>query len=575
MTDRVGGRAPSPHEPGGAGPCAVLSDRLDGAVVALVAIDATTDTVTPVAVHDPDPAGQAALELLLGVAVPLKGTVCAEVAATGAPVLVGEGGSASDDDLPDGWLHYSRQHGIEAAAAVAVEEALPVARIVVVARRTPGALDPAELAMVAAEARRLLGPGDRPAPAGATRPGPGSPEVAAGRASGPRAVPTGVDVVLGAIPPVVAAAVLGEATNPNSYRPTSVLVLAVAALGLLRGRVAAAACAATSMVVIWWAFTSPYRSFAIQDARGAWGLLVLAVAMAATWLLVDRVDRGRERLSDAAGLSDALIDQMPVGFALLGRDRRLRRVNQRYADLTSTPPEELLGGLPSVLHPATGPRTEALVEEVFDQEVPILDTVLEADRPRAGIEHTWRVNHFPVRSRGEVVAVGMTLEDVTDDVTLRRRAQLLLRMSRRVAGATTAAEIAVAVTETLSEGLRARCLFVAAAGESVRVAGSAGYHDPEAESAWARFTIRSSDAGPLATSLRACELVLGPTGAGGDPESVTRRAAGDVTVAWQPVVRPGDDHASAAIGVAWPFERHLTEHSRTLLQTAASVTGLA
>ena len=35
------------------------------------------------------------------------------------------------------------------------------------------------------------------------------------------------------------------------------------------------------MVDIWWAFTSPYRSFAIQDASGAWGLLVLAVAMAA------------------------------------------------------------------------------------------------------------------------------------------------------------------------------------------------------------------------------------------------------------------------------------------------------
>ncbi len=61
----------------------------------------------------------------------------------------------------------------------------------------------------------------------------------------------------------------------------------------------------------------------------------------------------------------------------------------------------------------------------------------------------------------------------------------------------------------------------------------------------------------------------------GDDEFSVRRSAGDVTVAWQPVVWPGAPVAGAAIGVAWPYDRHLTEHSRTLLQTVASVSGLA
>jgi PAS domain S-box-containing protein len=390
-----------------------------------------------------------------------------------------------------------------------------------------------------------------------------------------------VDIALGLTPPAVVAATLGRTSDPTSYRPTALLVLAVTALGLVRGRVAAAVGAVASLAVTWWYFTRPFRSIRFEDGQDVAGLVVLAIALAAMWLLVDRVDRTRRKVADAAGLAEALIDEMPVAFALAGPDRRLRRVNQRFADLTGGRRQDLVGGLPSVLHPATGARSEALVQQVFDEGRAVLDTVLEADRPVAGVEHTWRVNHFPVRSGADVVAVGMTMEDITEDVVIRRRAQLLLRLSRRVAGATTAEEIATAVTETLAEGLRARCLFAVVDddGRAV-VAAAAGYHDPEVLDAWTRFHLEPTGTGTLATSLRASELVLasipadGPAPVG-DVEFTVRRSAGDRTVAWQPVVRPGAWASSAAIGVAWPYDRHLTEHSRTLLQTTASISGMA
>lgn len=566
----------------GADACAALSAHLGDAVVALVVVDQGAETATPTAVHDPDPSGHRALRLLLGTAVPLSGTICGTVCATGQPAQVGQGGSVDDESLPDGWLHYSRQHHIEAAVAVPLELERPIASMLVVARRDPEPFTPDEIAAAATEARRLLllpvaapvtpDPPDR----GST--GHGAPGARA--PAGSRLGPIVADVVLGAMPPVLVAATLGRSSDPTSYRPTALLVLAATALGLLRGRVAAAVSAVTSALVIWWFFTLPYRSFRIDDGRDAVGLVVLAVAFGAMWALVDRVDRGRRELRDAAGLSDALIDEMPVAFALAGRDHRLHRVNQRFADLTGGRPEDLVGGLPSLLHPDTGARTEALVQQVFDEGEALLGTVLEADRPEAGIEHTWRVNHFPVRSGGSVAAVGMTMEDITEDVVIRRRAQLLLRLSRRVAGATTAQEIADAVTEILAVGLRSRCLFAVVDQQGLAITASAGYHDPSVVERWDRCTLDPAGPGTLATSLRASELVLGSIpaaagGVGGDTQAALHRAAGDVTVAWQPVLRPGAPTASAAIGVAWPYERHLTEHSRTLLQTAASVSGLA
>lgn len=590
MTERASG--PGDLSAGAPGPtparselesaCAALSDRLGGVVVALVRVDARTRTATPVAVHDPDPVGHRALRLLVGAAVPLGGTICDTVCATGEAAQVGPGGSVSDDALPDGWLHYSRHHGVEVAVALPLEPRSHPEQLVVVARRVPEAYEPDEIDDIAGAARALLAGPLSTAPA-LDPPATGSEvhPVASPRPSGAPPGPWGADVVLGAIPPVVVAATLGRTSDPNAYRPTAVLVLAVAALGLLRGRVAAATCAVAAVGVIWWSFIAPVRSLRIDDREDLVGLLVLAVALFAMWMLVDRVDRGRRALADAAGLSDALVDEMPVAFALAAPDRRLRRVNQRFADLTGARPEALLGELPSVVHPATGARNEALVQQVLDRGEPVLDTVLEADRPEAGVEHTWRANHFPIRSGRSVVGVGMTMEDITEDVVIRRRAQLLLRLSRRVAGATTAGEIAAAVTEILAEGLRARCLFAVLDAGTISITASAGYHDPAVAERWEHVALGPAEQGTLATSLRASELVLASIPAGGtaadgrDTAAEAHRAAGDVTVAWQPVVRPGDLGPAVAFGVAWPYERRLTQHSRTLLQTAASVTGLA
>ncbi len=557
-----------------------ISDRFDGAVVALLTVDEAEGTASPIEVHDPDPAGGRDLARLVGASVPLAGTICGTVVATGRPAQVGTGAeSLPEEALPDGWLHYAERHGIQVAIALPITHGMATPGVLVLARRVGGPFAPDVVAALAESAQRLA---PLLASAGDTASTP--PPAEHGEATPThryRRLEQAGDVLLGLVPATLAAALVGGDATPNTYRPVSALVLGVTALGLLRGVRAAVVAAVANLVVIWWFFTRPYRSFEIAGGKEAAGLLVAALTMGLLVLLIDRIDRARVRADAEAGITDALIRQLPIGFGVVDRDLRFRRVNQQLATIDGEPVAHHLGHRPGEVNPLIGELVEDLLQRVIHTGEPVVDHLVSFEMPDIGTEHHWRINQYPVRSEGKIIGAGMAIDDITEDTVIRHRAQLLLRLSRSITAASTVEQIAAEVTRVLAEGLGARTLFAYVRDDDVLdVVDQHGYATSDGDADWTSFAVPRDDRGRLATAVRASELVIGitsedPTPEHLDEEAVRHRAAGDVTVAWQPVLLPGSADATAAIGVAWAYPRRLTEHSRTLLQTASSIAGLA
>ena len=141
---------------------------------------------------------------------------------------------------------------------------------------------------------------------------------------------------------------------------------------------------------------------------------VAAGSALAVWIaaLRTRLQRANTELAEALGLLDVVFAHAPVGIALLDRDMRLLRVNDRLAEIAGARGdtiEELLPDLPPTVREdaARVVRTGTSLSEV---EI-------------SGAERHWIASYWPVRRGGETVGVGLVLADVTE----RRAAERALR----------------------------------------------------------------------------------------------------------------------------------------------------
>jgi serine phosphatase RsbU (regulator of sigma subunit)/PAS domain-containing protein len=381
------------------------------------------------------------------------------------------------------------------------------------------------------------------------------------------------------LPPAALALVLANMTSPNDLRPGAVLVLLSTAVGLVRSRLAAAVCSVAGMAVVWW-FNTPSDATGDGGGQAAGGLLVVALTLLGVQALLERVARSRRRQERAAATVDALVGRLPLGFGLVDRSKRFVRVNEALAALDGVPAPDHVGRRPGDVNPLTGELYEHLLDGVLAGGPAVVDHLVSFEVPETGLVHSWKIDVYPLTVEGRVVSAGISVADVTDETVTRRRAQLLLQLARTVAGAATAELVGAEVGRALADGLKARCVLLARTDDDLTVLGLHGYRDATATERWRAFGESPSSGGPAWASFGAGELVTAQIGAAAgagavEPEEQLHRMLGDVTVVWQPVSRPGEDQVCAAIGVFWPYPRPLTEHSRTLLATAASVAGLA
>jgi signal transduction histidine kinase len=138
----------------------------------------------------------------------------------------------------------------------------------------------------------------------------------------------------------------------------------------------------------------------------------------------ERVMRGAQ--VTAAGLLDATLAASPVAFALLDREKRLRRGNPALAALSGKTSERLLGSPLVEVFPESAGLLETLTSKVFASGSPILGletSIGTPDGPR-----DWLLNAFAVRDvDGHIANVGVLITDVAGIAKDRRRARVLAR----------------------------------------------------------------------------------------------------------------------------------------------------
>ena len=199
----------------------------------------------------------------------------------------------------------------------------------------------------------------------------------------------------------------------------------------------------------------PLIAAVATSTRPAAGVALLTVALAAVGVLVDgelsgqdairfstvatgsvvtvwvaalreRLQRANADLGEALGLLDVVFEHAPVGLALLDRDLRYLRVNDRLAEINGLPAAEHRGRTIAELLPGLPSHVHEDVARVARTGTPLIEVEVAGTTPaRPGVERRWVASYWPVRRErsGPPVGVGLVVIEVTE----RRAAELALR----------------------------------------------------------------------------------------------------------------------------------------------------
>lgn len=141
-------------------------------------------------------------------------------------------------------------------------------------------------------------------------------------------------------------------------------------------------------------------------------------------LVVDLSDeQWRGRLADhEAAIVSTLLDDAPVGFALLDRDLRFVRINRELAQMNGIPQAEHIGRHVFDVVPEVRESAEPVLRAVLETGEPLRDVeVVGATPADPGVEHVWLESFFPVRSHPQAEVRGIAT--IARDVTRMRRLQ--------------------------------------------------------------------------------------------------------------------------------------------------------
>lgn len=126
-------------------------------------------------------------------------------------------------------------------------------------------------------------------------------------------------------------------------------------------------------------------------------------------------------LEAAEAVRDGLIMEAPLGVAFLDRDLRFRMVNEQLARLNGITAADHVGRTPAeILHDVPAAFLMARGREILStgRALPVLE--ITGETPAApGVKRAWAEHWYPVRRRGELLGVGVIVEEVTD----RKRAE--------------------------------------------------------------------------------------------------------------------------------------------------------
>jgi PAS domain S-box-containing protein len=122
----------------------------------------------------------------------------------------------------------------------------------------------------------------------------------------------------------------------------------------------------------------------------------------------------RERQANA--LVDAIFTSAPIGLALIDRQLRFQRINDRLAEMNGLPADAHVGKRPDEIVPKLDDLKGILSKwrEIIETGEPWLGVEVQGETPATrGQPRTWLESFFPVRLAGETIGLGIVAQDIT------------------------------------------------------------------------------------------------------------------------------------------------------------------
>jgi two-component system CheB/CheR fusion protein len=160
--------------------------------------------------------------------------------------------------------------------------------------------------------------------------------------------------------------------------------------------------------------------------------------------LARKEDIARQRTHEI----DTLYRTAPVGMAVVDRNRRYLKINQRFADLTGNPMDSHIGRTIADATPPLAERIRGPIDEVFERRREVTD-VEGAIRLNGDVIRDFLIDFYPYEEDGRVTAAGIILKDVTELRQLEKELRRLMdELQHRVKN--TLATVAAIVNQTVN-----------------------------------------------------------------------------------------------------------------------------
>lgn len=149
----------------------------------------------------------------------------------------------------------------------------------------------------------------------------------------------------------------------------------------------------------------------------------------------DAEHRGSATREWQAAELEALYQAAPVALAVIDREHRLVRINDRMAAINGQSAADSIGRRGDEAVPEVAAQINPLVERVFATGEPVMEAEIRGRTPGShGQERTWLCSYAPLRgASGEVEAVQAVAQDITERKCAQAQLETLVaELSHRV-----------------------------------------------------------------------------------------------------------------------------------------------
>lgn len=121
---------------------------------------------------------------------------------------------------------------------------------------------------------------------------------------------------------------------------------------------------------------------------------------------------------------ETIYQSAPIGLAVLDRELRFLRINQRLAEMNGLSIEAHIGYTIGELLPDLADTAEPLLRSILETGEPVLNVEIVGKTPaQPGVQRTWLESFLPLKDGEQVIGINIVCEEITD----RKQAEIALQ----------------------------------------------------------------------------------------------------------------------------------------------------